>query len=93
MSEVLPCETMAQAVELIEAVEQTGLVYAYAENYCYMDALDVAQICARRHRTRDVRRGEYIHDCSSIDASPTVRSTGATACIRSSTAPTAWGRC
>ena len=37
MSEVLPCETMAQAVELIETVEETGLVYTYAENYCYMD--------------------------------------------------------
>ncbi len=35
-SEVLPCETMAQAVELVEAVEESGLVYAYAENYCYM---------------------------------------------------------
>ena len=37
LSEVLPSETMAQAVELIETVEETGLVYAYAENYCYMD--------------------------------------------------------
>lgn len=36
MSEVLPCETMAQAVELVETVERTGLVYCYAENYCYM---------------------------------------------------------
>ncbi|MBO4299615.1 MAG: Gfo/Idh/MocA family oxidoreductase, partial [Clostridia bacterium] len=36
LSEVLPCETMAQAVELIEAVEESGKVYAYAENYCYM---------------------------------------------------------
>ena len=27
LSEVLPCETMAQAVELIETVEETGLVY------------------------------------------------------------------
>ena len=33
LSEVLPCETMAQAVELIEAVERSGKVYAYAENY------------------------------------------------------------
>ena len=36
LSEVLPCETMAQAVELVEAVEESVLVYAYAENYCYM---------------------------------------------------------
>ena len=34
LSEVLPCETMAQAVELIEAAESSGKVYAYAENYC-----------------------------------------------------------
>ena len=33
LSEVLPAETMAQAVELIEAVERSGKVYAYAENY------------------------------------------------------------
>ena len=29
LSEVLPCETMAQAVELIECVEETGLVYIH----------------------------------------------------------------
>jgi len=68
MSEVLPCETMAQAVELIEAVEQTGLVYAYAENYCYMDRTFEMW---RRYARGDIGRvtygeGEYIHDCSSI---------------------------
>ena len=68
LSEVLPCETMAQAVELIETVEQTGKVYAYAENYCYMrhafemwkkyeeGAIGEVTYC----------EGEYIHDCSRI---------------------------
>ena len=37
-SEVLPCQTMKEAVELIETVEETGKVYAYGENYCYMPA-------------------------------------------------------
>ena len=37
-SEVLPCQTMQEAVLLIEAVERSGLVYAYGENYCYMPA-------------------------------------------------------
>ncbi|MBE7030475.1 MAG: Gfo/Idh/MocA family oxidoreductase [Ruminococcaceae bacterium] len=37
-SEVLPCQTMKEAVELVEAVEETGLVYAYGENFCYMPA-------------------------------------------------------
>lgn len=68
LSEVLPCETMAQAVELIEAVEKTGLVYAYAENYCYMShTFEMWQ----RYRTGELGcamygEGEYIHDCSSI---------------------------
>lgn len=37
-SEVLPVQTMKQAVELIETVEDTGKIYAYGENYCYMSA-------------------------------------------------------
>ncbi len=68
LSEVLPCETMAQAVALIEAVERTGKVYAYAENYCYMDRTFEMW---RRYRRGDVGEitygeGEYIHDCTSI---------------------------
>ena len=35
-SEVVPVQTLKEAVELIEAVEQTGMTYAYGENYCYM---------------------------------------------------------
>lgn len=35
-SEVVPMATMKEAVELIEAVEETGMTYAYGENYCYM---------------------------------------------------------
>lgn len=68
LSEVLPCETMAQAVALIEAVEETGLVYAYAENYCYMDHTFEMW---RRYKAGEIGEimygeGEYIHDCSSI---------------------------
>ncbi len=68
MSEVLPCETMAQAVELIEAVEESGLVYAYAENYCYMQ--DTFEMWKRFESGEfgDVvyAEGEYVHDCSSV---------------------------
>lgn len=68
LSEVLPCETMAQAVELVEAVERSGKVYSYAENYCYMDHTFEMW---RRYERGDVGEvtygeGEYIHDCSSI---------------------------
>lgn len=68
LSEVLPCETMAQAVALIEAVEETGLVYAYAENYCYMTHTFEMW---RRFKSGELGtamygEGEYIHDCSAI---------------------------
>lgn len=68
LSEVLPCETMAQAVELVEAVERSGKVYAYAENYCYMDHTFEMW---RRYEQGDIGEvmygeGEYIHDCSAI---------------------------
>lgn len=68
LSEVLPCETMAQAVELIEAVEESGKVYAYAENYCYMWHAFEMRERYERGEIGDVMyaEGEYIHDCSAI---------------------------
>ncbi|MBQ9545377.1 MAG: Gfo/Idh/MocA family oxidoreductase [Clostridia bacterium] len=68
MSEVLPGETPAQLVKLIETVEKTGLIYSYAENYCYMKAPFEMW---KRYRRGDIgeiqyAEGEYIHDCSSI---------------------------
>lgn len=68
LSEVLPCETAAQAVALIEAVEESGKVYAYAENYCYMAAPFEMR---RRYESGEIGEvmygeGEYVHDCGSI---------------------------
>lgn len=68
LSEVLPCQTMKEAVELVEAVDRNNVIYAYAENYCYMPA------------TREMRRlyqkgelgefeygeGEYVHNCEPL---------------------------
>ena len=67
LSEVLPSETMAQAVELIETVEETGLVYAYAENYCYMDLTFEMWRKYREGAIGDVTFAEceYVHDCAS----------------------------
>lgn len=67
-SEVMPVETLSQAVELTEAVEESGKIYAYAENYCYFPA---TQEMKRRYRAGDLGEfthgeGEYIHDCESI---------------------------
>lgn len=67
-SEVLPVETLSQAVELVEAVESSGKIYTYAENYCYFAA---AQEMKKRYQAGDIGEfmhgeGEYIHDCESI---------------------------
>lgn len=66
LSEVLPCETMAQAVELIEAVEASGKVYAYAENYCYMQSTFEMWRKYEEGCIGEIEycEGEYIHDCS-----------------------------
>lgn len=68
MSECLTCATMKEAVELIEAVERTGKLYVYAENYCYTP---VRWEMRERYRRGDIgelmyAEGEYVHDCSSI---------------------------
>ena len=68
MTECLTVANMAEAVELIETVEQTGKVYTYAENYCYMkDSFEMQ----RRYKAGEIgevhyAEGYYIHDCSSI---------------------------
>lgn len=39
LSELLPMQTMEEAVKLVEAVEKKGIVYNYAENYCFYEPL------------------------------------------------------
>ena len=65
MTECLTCATMKEAVELIEAVERSGKVYTYAENYCYTPV--------RWEMRERYRRGEGEHDRAFGQA---VRSTG-----------------
>lgn len=68
ISEVLACQTMAEAVQLVEAVERSGKVYSYAENYCYFRGTQEMQ---RLYRQGDIGEflhgeGEYVHDCEGI---------------------------
>ncbi len=67
-SEVLPVQTMKEAVELIEAVEETGCVYAYGENYCYMPAPYEMKKLYRQGKIGEFEYGEceYIHNCEPI---------------------------
>lgn len=67
-SEVLPCQNMKEAVELIEAVEESGLVYSYGENYCYMSASREMKKLYREGKIGEFEygEGEYIHNCESL---------------------------
>lgn len=64
-SEVLAVKDMAEAVALTEAVEQSGKVYAYLENYCYFPATTEMRNLYRAGRLGEFQHGEgeYIHDC------------------------------
>ncbi len=68
ISEVLPCQTMKEAVELIEAVERTGKIYCYAENYCYMPAPREMKRLYRDGVVGEIEyaEGEYVHNCEPI---------------------------
>ena len=67
-SEVLPVQNMKEAVELIETVEETGLIYAYGENYCYMPAPYEMKVQYRNGKIGEFEYGEceYIHNCENI---------------------------
>lgn len=67
-SEVLPVQTMQEAVALVETVEETGLVYAYGENYCYMSAPLEMRRLYREGKIGEFEyaEGEYVHNCEPI---------------------------
>lgn len=64
-SEVLPVKTMKEAVELIETVEETGMTYAYGENYCFIKAPFEMKKLYREGKIGELEyaEGEYIHNC------------------------------
>lgn len=67
-SEVLPFQTLKEAVELIEAVEETGKVYAYGENYCYMAGPYEMRKLYKEGKIGEIEYAEceYFHNCESI---------------------------
>ena len=68
ISEVLPVQTLKEAVELVETVERTGLHYCYLENYCYMPAPREMKRLYQEGALGEFEygEGEYIHNCESI---------------------------
>ena len=67
-SEVLPVQTLAEAVRLVEAVEKSGKIYAYGENYCYFPATLEMKRLYRKGVLGEFEygEGEYVHNCEPI---------------------------
>lgn len=62
LSEVTACKTLAEGVGLCRAVEKSGKVYMYAENYCYF-----SYIQEMKRLYEDGVIGEYMYgDCEYI---------------------------
>ena len=67
-SELLPVQTMQEAVELVETVEETGKIYAFGENCCYMPAPYEMKKLYQQGKIGEFEYGEceYIHNCEPI---------------------------
>ncbi len=64
-SEVLPCQTMKEAVELVEAIERTGRKYCYLENACYFPGITEIKRLYKEGAIGEFEygEGEYCHNC------------------------------
>ncbi len=75
-SESIAVKTMGEAVDLVRAVEASGKVYMYAENYAYMTFVQEMAHLYRQGEIGEFRygEGEYVHPVSTdtkISLSPT----------------------
>ena len=65
LCEVPAAESLVECRELIRAVEETGLVYMMAENYCFMRDVLMVEEMVNRGVFGDLihAEGSYLHDC------------------------------
>ena len=78
MCEVTAGVTMDELWWLIEAVEKSGKIYMYAENYCYMPEVQIVRAMTKAGMFGEIYygEGEYTHDCRDLtayDGKPTWR--------------------
>jgi len=66
-SESIPTQTMKEAVELCDAAEEGGAIYAYGENYCYLPRTLAIKAMFDRGDMGEIMHieGNFMNDCSS----------------------------
>ena len=64
LSEVIACKTLAEGAELCRAVEKSGKLYMFSENYCYIPYVQEMRWLYKKGTIGDYTYGEceYIHD-------------------------------
>lgn len=82
LSEVIACTSLGEAHALVDAVRASGAVYMLAENYRYLDEVELTRRMYADGRFGDVyyAEAEYLHDCRDLwyadDGSLTWRADG-----------------
>ncbi len=68
MCEVTAAVTMDELWWLIEAVEKSGKIYMYSENYCYTPEMQTVKAMAEAGLFGKIyyAEGEYTHDCTDL---------------------------
>ncbi|MBQ4268460.1 MAG: Gfo/Idh/MocA family oxidoreductase, partial [Clostridia bacterium] len=68
LSDIAPVKNLAEAVQLVEAVEKSGKIYAFGENCCFFPGVMEMRRNFRAGKYGKFLYGEceYIHDCSHI---------------------------
>jgi predicted dehydrogenase len=69
LSEVIAAVTLEECWELAETVEQTGMTYMMAENYCYRRETMFVRNMAEQGAFGEITfaEGAYIHDCRDLN--------------------------
>jgi predicted dehydrogenase len=82
LSEVTACHTLEDASALVHAARASRALYMLAENYRYLDEVELVKRMAEDGRFGEIYfgEGEYLHDCKDLwrnpDGSLTWRGTG-----------------
>ena len=68
VSEVPACTTMEEADDLIRAVQESKCFYTMAENYRYLDEVELVRRLNFDGRFGELYygEGEYLHDCRDL---------------------------
>ncbi len=72
LCEVTACHDLASAERLVQAARRSKALYMLAENYCYLDEVELVKrmVADGRFGEPYYAEGEYLHDCRDLFRNP-----------------------